>query len=141
LLRPRLRHLGAGDEPPTGSPALGPPTRLVASNDSPAARTMGNGASSRRRLVRRGNAYTSSTRQSFRKPQLLGRLLRCATPRGPSTDPREPDPLSHSKPTSRSGHQSILDRGGRSYVFSTDGTAIPTAARSGAVQRCLYVSS
>ncbi|HEY0011328.1 MAG TPA: glycoside hydrolase family 43 protein [Allosphingosinicella sp.] len=128
-----------------GLAALGPPTRLVASNDSPGrednwewkvveAPTM----------VRRGNAYyLFYTGNHFGNRNYSVGYLRCATPRGPCTDPGEnPILWSHLETDLLGpGHQSILERGGRTYAFFHGWNRDPDRQRDqGPFKRCLYVS-
>jgi beta-xylosidase len=130
---------------PDGLAALGAPTRLVASNDSPGrednwewkvveAPTM----------VRRGNHYyLFYTGNHFGNRNYSVGYLRCATPRGPCTDPGEnPILWSHLETDLIGpGHQSLLDRGGRSYAFFHGWNRDPDRQRDqGPFKRCLYVS-
>ena len=130
---------------PDGLAALGPPTRLVASNDSPGrednwewrvveAPTM----------VRRGNVYyLFYTGNFFGNRNYSVGYLRCATPRGPCTDSGEnPILWSHLETDLIGpGHQSLLDRRGRTYAFFHGWNRDPDRQRDqGPFKRCLYVS-
>jgi beta-xylosidase len=130
---------------PDGLAALGAPTRLVASNDSPGrednwewkvveAPTM----------VRRGNHYyLFYTGNHFGNRNYSVGYLRCATPRGPCTDPGEnPILWSHLETDLIGpGHQAILDQGARTYAFFHGWNRDPDRQRDqGPFKRCLYVS-
>ncbi|MDQ4087164.1 MAG: glycoside hydrolase family 43 protein, partial [Pseudomonadota bacterium] len=130
---------------PDGLAALGPAHRLVANNDSPEehddwewrvveAPTM----------VRRGDTYfLFYSGNFFGNKNYSVAYLRCATPRGPCTDPGE-NPILYShdaSPLVGPGHQALLDIAGRSYVFFHGWNADPDAReRPGFHKRCLYVS-
>ncbi|HEX9932846.1 MAG TPA: glycoside hydrolase family 43 protein [Allosphingosinicella sp.] len=128
-----------------GLAALGPPTRLIANNDSPEvhddwewlvveAPTM----------VRRGrDYYLFYTGNFFGNKNYSVAYLRCASPRGPCTDLGE-NPILWSHPETSlvgPGHQSVLERRGRTYVFFHGWNEDPDAReRPGVHKRCLYVS-
>lgn len=128
-----------------GLAALGPATRLITSNDSPGreddwewrvveAPTM----------VRRGDAYFLFYSGNFfgNRNYSVG-YLRCASPRGPCTDPGEnPILWSHAEtPLIGPGHQDLIERGGRTYIFFHGWNRDPDTQRDqGPFKRCLYVS-
>ncbi|HEX8526015.1 glycoside hydrolase family 43 protein [Allosphingosinicella sp.] len=128
-----------------GLAPVGPRHLLVASNDSPQehddwewrvveAPTM----------VRRSGAYyLFYSGNFFGNRNYAVAYLRCATPRGPCSDPGE-NPILWSHPQSPlvgPGHQSVMDRGRRSYVFFHGWNEDPDAReRPGVHKRCLYVS-
>ena len=130
---------------PDGLAALGPPTRLVTSNDSPGreddwewkvveAPTM----------VRRGGRYVLFyTGNFFGNRNYSVAYLKCASPRGPCTDAGEnPILWSHAEtPLIGPGHQSLLDTGGRTQIFFHGWNRDPDRQRTeGPFKRCLYVS-
>jgi beta-xylosidase len=130
---------------PDGLAALGPPTRLVASNDSPGreddwewrvveAPTM----------VRRGASYyLFFTGNHFGNRNYAVGYLRCASPRGPCTDPgMNPILWSHAEtPLIGPGHETVLEQGGRSWVFFHGWNRDPDRQRAeGPFKRCLYVA-
>lgn len=130
---------------PDGLAALGPPTRLVASNDSPGreddwewrvveAPTM----------VRRGGRYhLFFTGNHFGNANYAVGVLDCASPRGPCAD-RGMNPIlwSHAETSLIGpGHQALLDSGGRSYAFFHGWNRDPDRQRAeGPFKRCLYVA-
>jgi beta-xylosidase len=129
---------------PDGLATLGVPTRLVASNDSPGreddwewrvveAPTM----------VRRGADYfLFFTGNFFGNRNYAVGYLRCASPRGPCTDPgMNPILWSHREtPLIGPGHQAVLELGRRSYVFFHGWNRDPDTQRDqGPFKRCLYV--
>ena len=128
---------------PDGLAALGPPTRLVASNDSPGreddwewrvveAPTM----------VRRGGAYfLFFTGNYFGNRNYAVGYLRCASPRGPCSDPGEnPILWSHAETgLIGPGHQAILEQSGRTFVFFHGWNRDPERGE-GPLKRCLYAS-
>jgi beta-xylosidase len=130
---------------PDGLAALGPPTRLVTSNDSPGreddwewkvveAPTM----------VRRGSGYfLFYTGNFFGNRNYSVAYLRCASPRGPCSDPGE-NPILWSHAETQligPGHQSLLDTGGRIQIFFHAWNRDPDRQRAeGPFKRCLYVS-
>ena len=130
---------------PDGLAALGPPVRLVASNDSPGreddwewrvveAPTM---------VRRAGLYYLFYTGNFFGNRNYSIAYLRCASPRGPCDDPGEnPILWSHAEtPLIGPGHQALLERGGRAYVFFHGWNRDPDRQRGeGPFKRCLYVS-
>ena len=128
-----------------GLATLGPAHRLVANNDEPGdhddwewrvveAPTM----------VRRGNAYYLFYSGNFYGNQnyAIG-YLRCATPRGPCSDPGE-NPILYSHDETAlvgPGHQALLDIGGLTYLFFHAWNRDPDAReRPGYHKRCLYVA-
>ena len=128
-----------------GLAALGPPVKLVASNDSPEkhddwewlvveAPTM----------VKRGGAYYLFYSGNFfgNRNYAVG-YLSCASPRGPCRDLGD-NPILWSHPKSAHigpGHQSVMDDRGRSYIFFHGWNEDPNAQeRPGVHKRCLYVS-
>jgi beta-xylosidase len=130
---------------PDGLAALGPSTRLVASNDSPGreddwewrvveAPTM----------VRRGPAYfLFYTGNFFGNRNYSIAYLRCASPRGPCSDPGEnPILWSHAEtPLIGPGHQSLLENRGRTQIFFHGWNRDPDRQRTeGPFKRCLYGS-
>jgi beta-xylosidase len=130
---------------PDGLAALGPPTRLVASNDSPGreddwewrvveAPTM----------VRRPSGYfLFYTGNFFGNRNYSVAYLRCASPRGPCTDPGEnPILWSHAETALIGpGHQSLLDSGRRTQIFFHAWNRDPDRQRGeGPFKRCLYSS-
>ena len=130
---------------PDGLAARDPATRLLAANDSPErnddwewlvveAPTM---------VRRRGAYFLFYSGNFFGNRNYSVAYLRCAGPRGPCTDPGEnPILWSHLEtPLIGPGHQSVLDRRGRSYVFFHGWNEDPDAReRPGVHKRCLYVS-
>lgn len=129
---------------PDGLAPVGPRHRLLANNDSPGpeddwewqvveAPTM----------VKRGRAYfLFYSGNFFGNKNYSVAYLRCRTPRGPCTDLGEnPILWSHpGQPVIGPGHQTLLDRGGRSYVFFHGWNVDPDAkAQPGVHKRCLYV--
>ena len=130
---------------PDGLAALGPATRLVASNDSPGreddwewrvveAPTM----------VRRPSGYfLFYTGNFFGNRNYSVAYLRCASPRGPCTDPGEnPILWSHAETDLLGpGHQSLLDDRGRTRIFFHAWNRDPDRQRGeGPFKRCLYAS-
>jgi beta-xylosidase len=130
---------------PDGLAALGPPFKLVGNNDSPGkeddwewlvveAPTM---------VKRAGAYYLFYSGNFFGNKNYSIAYLRCASPRGPCTDPGE-NPISWSHPGSPligPGHQAVLDEGGRTYAFYHGWNQDPNAReRPGFHKRCLYVS-
>ena len=130
---------------PDGLAALGPPVRLVASNDSP-----GREDDWEWRVVeaptmhRRGGRYfLFYTGNFFGNRNYSVAYLRCASPRGPCDDPGEnPILWSHAETSLIGpGHQALIERGGRSYVFFHGWNRDPDRQRGeGPFKRCLYVS-
>jgi beta-xylosidase len=128
-----------------GLAALAAPVKLVAANDSPEkhddwewqvveAPTM----------VKRGNAYYLFYSGNFfgNRNYAVGYLV-CATPRGPCRDNGDnPILWAHkASPLLGPGHQSVLDEGGRSWIFYHGWNEDPDAReRPGVHKRCLYVS-
>ena len=130
---------------PDGLAALGPRHLLLANNDSPGpeddwewlvveAPTM----------VRRGGAYYLFYSGNFYGNRNYSvAYLRCATPRGPCADPgHNPILRSHdSSPLIGPGHQSLLDQGGRTWLFFHAWNEDPDGReRPGVHKRCLYVA-
>ncbi|HYJ30597.1 MAG TPA: glycoside hydrolase family 43 protein [Allosphingosinicella sp.] len=130
---------------PDGRIALGAPTRLVASNDSPGreddwewrvveAPTM----------VRRGSRYfLFYTGNHFGNSNYAIAYLRCASPLGPCTDPGEnPILWSHDETALIGpGHQSLLEDRGRIRIFFHAWNRDPDLQRTeGPFKRCLYLS-
>jgi beta-xylosidase len=128
-----------------GLAALGPPHKLIANNDSPEehddwewlvveAPTM---------VKREGAYYLFYSGNFFGNKNYSVAYLKCASPRGPCTDPGVNPILWSHKATNLigPGHQSILDEGPRSYVFFHGWNEDPDAEeRPGVHKRCLYVS-
>jgi beta-xylosidase len=130
---------------PDGLAAVGAPTRLLSSNDSP-----GREDNWEWRVVeaptmvrRQNHYYLFYTGNHFGNRNYSVGYLRCATPRGPCTDPGEnPILWSHLETDLIGpGHQSILERGGRTYAFFHGWNRDPDRQRGeGPFKRCLYVS-
>ena len=130
---------------PDGLAALGPRHLLVANNDSPEehddwewrvveAPTM----------VKRGSAYyLFYSGNFFGNKNYSVAYLRCASPRGPCRDDGG-NPILHSfegSPLVGPGHQSLLDWGGRTYLFFHGWNEDPDAReQAGVHKRCLYAA-
>lgn len=128
-----------------GLAAIGPATRLLANDDSPGpeddwewrvveAPTM----------VRRPSGYYLFYSGNFygNKNYSVG-YLKCASPRGPCTDPGD-NPILWSHPGNPAigpGHQSILSRRGRDWLFFHGWNQDPDGReRPGLHKRCLYAA-
>jgi beta-xylosidase len=128
-----------------GLTALGPATQLIANNDEPGehddwewlvveAPTM---------VKRAGAYYLFYSGNFFGNKNYSVAYLTCESPRGPCRDPGEnPILWSHGEsPLVGPGHQSILDRRGRSYAFFHGWNRDPDGREQpGVHKRCLYVS-
>jgi beta-xylosidase len=126
-----------------GLAALGPATRLVASNDSP-----GREDDWEWKVVeaptmhRRGDSYfLFFTGNFFGNRNYAVGYLRCASPRGPCGDPGEnPILWSHAETALIGpGHQALIERRGRTHIFFHGWNRDPHLQRDqGPFKRCLY---
>ena len=94
-------------------------------------------------MVRRGGAYyLFYSGNFFGNTNYAVAWLRCATPRGPCRDLGD-NPILRSHPDSPligPGHQSLLDHGGRTWLFFHGWNADPDGREQpGVHKRCLYV--
>ena len=128
-----------------GLVTLGPRHRLVANNDSPEAHDDWEWrVVEAPTMVRRGGAYyLFYSGNFFGNRNYSVAYLTCASPRGPCRDNGD-NPLLRSHPGSPligPGHQSLLDEGGRTYLFFHAWNADPDGReQAGVHRRCLYVS-
>jgi beta-xylosidase len=127
-----------------GLATAGPARKLLANNDSPGkeddweweiveAPTM---------LKRGGAYYLFYSGNFFGNKNYSGAYLRCTSPLGPCTDLGDnPILWSHKETTLIGpGHQSLLERRGRSYIFFHGWNEDPDAKeQAGVHKRCLYV--
>ncbi len=128
-----------------GLAALGPRHRLVANNDSPEAHDDWEWrVVEAPTMVRRGGAYyLFYSGNFFGNRNYSVAYLSCASPRGPCRDNGD-NPILRSHDGSLligPGHQSLLDEGGRTYLFFHGWNADPDGREQpGVHKRCLYVS-
>lgn len=93
-------------------------------------------------MVRRGAAYfLFFTGNFFGNRNYAVGYLRCASPRGPCTDPGE-NPILWSHAETQligPGHQALLEQGGRTLAFFHGWNRDPERGE-GPLKRCLYAS-
>lgn len=128
-----------------GLATIGPRHRLIANNDSPEAyddwewRVV-----EAPTMVRRGGDYVLFySGNFFGNRNYAVAYLTCASPRGPCRDNGDnPILRSHEgSPLIGPGHQSVLEAGGRTYLFFHGWNADPDGREQpGVHKRCLYVS-
>jgi GH43 family beta-xylosidase len=128
-----------------GLATVGAATQLIANNDEPGTQDDWEWlVVEAPTMVKRAGAYhLFYSGNFFGNKNYSVAYLTCHSPRGPCRDPGEnPILWSHKEtPLIGPGHQSILDVGGRSYVFFHGWNRDPDGQeRPGMHKRCLYAS-